>query len=158
MLTFGTEQEIPGTDKDQLYYDKSNGYIYIQKTEGMVQTTITADKDTPILAENKENKTLSVYIYGENYILPVQGGGFSGISSILFQKQFVFEEDEFLEAASYTNTQGKVVTAHTATAKFKILPKDIDLSEADFQCADIHELKLTRAEVPQLLVLSLIHI
>ena len=93
MLTFGTEQEIPGTDKDQLYYDKSNGYIYIQKTEGMVQTTITADKDTPILAENKENKTLSVYIYGENYILPVQGGGFSGISSILFQKQFVFEED-----------------------------------------------------------------
>ena len=117
-----------------------------------MQTTITADKDTPILAENKENKTLSVYIYGENYILPVQGGGFSGISSILFQKQFVFEEDEFLEAASYTNKLGKVVTAHTATAKFKILPKDIDLSEADFQCADIHELKLTRAEVPQLLV------
>ena len=152
VLTFGTEQEIPGTDKDQLYYDKSNGYIYIQKTEGLVQTTITADKDTPILAENKENKTLSVYIYGENYILPVQGGGFSGISSILFQKQFVFEEDEFLEAASYTNKLGKVVTAHTATAKFKILPKDIDLSEADFQCADIHELKLTRAEVPQLLV------
>ena len=152
VLTFGTEQEIPGTDKDQLYYDKSNGYIYIQKTEGLVQTTITAYKDTPILAENKENKTLSVYIYGENYILPVQGGGFSGISSILFQKQFVFEEDEFLEAASYTNTQGKVVTAHTATAKFKILPKDIDLSEADFQCADIHELKLTRAEAPQLLV------
>lgn len=31
VLTFGTEQEIPGTDKDQLYYDKSNGYIYIQK-------------------------------------------------------------------------------------------------------------------------------
>lgn len=152
VLTFGTEQEIPGTDKDQLYYDKSNGYIYIQKAEGLVQTTITADKDTPILAENKENKTLSVYIYGENYILPVQGGGFSGISSILFQKQFVFEEDEFLEAASYTNKLGKVVTAHTATAKFKILPKDIDLSEADFQCADIHELKLTRAEVPQLLV------
>lgn len=27
VLTFGTEQEIPGTDKDQLYYDKSNGYI-----------------------------------------------------------------------------------------------------------------------------------
>ena len=53
VLTFGTEQEIPGTDKDQLYYDKSNGYIYIQKTEGLVQTTITADKDTPILAENK---------------------------------------------------------------------------------------------------------
>lgn len=152
VLTFGTEKEIPGTDKDQLYYDKSNGYIYIQKTEGLVQTTITADKDTPILAENKENKTLSVYIYGENYILPVQGGGFSGISSILFQKQYVFEEDEILEAASYTNKLGKVISAHTATAKFKILPKDIDLSEADFQSADIHELKLTRAEVPQLLV------
>lgn len=152
VLTFGTEQEIPGTDKDQLYYDKSNGYIYIQKTGELVQTTITADKDTPILAENKENKTLSVYIYGENYILPVQGGGFSGISSILFQKQFVFEEDEFLEAASYTNKLGKVVTAHTATAKFKILPKDIDLSEAVFESADIHELKMTRAELPQLLV------
>ena len=114
VLTFGTEKEIPGTDKDQLYYDKSNGYIYIQKTEGLVQTTITADKDTPILAENKENKTLSVYIYGENYILPVQGGGFSGISSILFQKQYVFEEDEILEAASYTNKLGKVISAHTS--------------------------------------------
>lgn len=152
VLKFGSEQEISGTDKDQLFYDKSNGYIYIQTTDGLVQTTITADKDTPILAENKENKTLSVYIYGENYILPVQGGGFSGISSILFQKQFVFEKDEYLEAASYTNKLGKVVTAHTAIAKFKILPKDIDLSEADFQCTDIHELKLTRAESPQLLV------
>lgn len=70
VLTFGTEQEIPGTDKDQLYYDKSNGYIYIQKTEGLVQTTITADKDTPILAENKENKTLSIYIYGETIFFP----------------------------------------------------------------------------------------
>ena len=44
VLIFGTEQEIPGTDKDQLYYDKSNGYIYIQKTEGLVQTTITAKR------------------------------------------------------------------------------------------------------------------
>lgn len=155
VLESGTEKEIPGTEKDQLYYDKSNGYIYIQKTESLVQTSITVNKETPILAENKENKTLSIYIYGENYILPIQGGGFSGISSILFQKQFVFEEDEYLEAASYTNTKGEVVTAHTATAKFKILPKDIDLSEATFACADIHELKLTRAAAPQLLVEAL---
>ena len=58
------------------------------------------------MALNTENKTLSIYLYGENYILPVQGGGFSGISSILFRKQYVFEEDNFLEAASYTNTAG----------------------------------------------------
>lgn len=152
VLTAGTEKEIPGTEKDQLFYDKSNGYIYIQQNGTSVQTTITIDKNTPILAENKENKTLSVYIYGENYILPVQGGGFSGISSILFQKQYVFEADEYLEAASYTNTSGEVISAHTAIAKFKVLPKDIDLSEADFQCADIHELQLTRAETPQLLI------
>jgi len=153
LLTSGTEQEIPGTDKDQLFYDKSNSYIYILKTgEAAIKTNITIDKDTPILAENKENKTLSIYIYGENYIIPIQGGGFSGISSILFQKQFVFEEDEFLEAASYANKTGTVVSAHTATAKFKILPKDIDLSEAEFQCADIHELKLKSAGSPQLAV------
>ena len=89
VLELDTEKEIPGTEKDQLYYDKSNGYIYIQKTESLIQTNITVNKETPILAENKENKTLSIYIYGENYILPIQGGGFSGISSILFQKQFV---------------------------------------------------------------------
>ena len=92
VLTFGTEQEIPGTDKDQLYYDKSNGYIYIQKAEGLVQTTITADKDTPILAENKENKTLSVYIYGENYILPVQGGGVSAASVLSSSKNNLFSK------------------------------------------------------------------
>ena len=156
VLELDTEKRNSGTEKDQLYYDKSNGYIYIQKTESLIQTNITVNKETPILAENKRKQdTFYLYLRRENYILPIQGGGFSGISSILFQKQFVFEEDEYLEAASYTNTKGEVVTAHTATAKFKILPKDIDLSEATFACADIHELKLTRAAVPQLLVEAL---
>jgi hypothetical protein len=44
VLTLGTEQDILETDKDQLYDDKSNGYIYIQKTEGLIQTTSTTDK------------------------------------------------------------------------------------------------------------------
>lgn len=145
-------QDITGSEKDQLFYDKSNGYIYIVKGGSSIQTSITSDVNTPILALNSENKTLYMYVYGENYILPVQGSGFSGITSVLFQKQFVFDKDEYLEAASYTDTKGAVKAAHTAIAKFKILPKDIDLSEADFQCADIHEVKLTRAESPQLLV------
>jgi hypothetical protein len=155
VLTAGTQQEIPGTDKDQLFYDKTNGSIYIRKTEELIQTEIQIEKDAPILAENRENKTLSIFIYGENYILPIQGGGFSGIGSILFQKQHAFEADEFLEAASYTDKKGNVIAAHTATARFKILPKDIDLSGAQFACADIHELLATRAAAPQLLVKAL---
>ncbi len=65
VLELDTEKRNSGTEKDQLYYDKSNGYIYIQKTESLIQTNITVNKETPILAENKENKTLSIYIYGE---------------------------------------------------------------------------------------------
>lgn len=153
--TQGTEQDIPGTDKDIFFYDYETGFIFINKSESeATKTNISITKDAPIMALNTENKTLSIYLYGENYILPVQGGGFSGISSILFRKQYVFEEDNFLEAASYTNTAGEIIAANKATAKFRVLPKDIDLKEASFACADIHELALTRAEgqLPQLLV------
>ena len=155
VLTAGSEKEIAGTEKDQLFYDKSNGYIYILKGEETIQTALKVDPNVPLMAENKENKTLTIYIYGENYILPVQGGGFSGIGSILFQKRFVFDADEFLEAASYSNKKGDVVDARTATARFKILPKTIDLTGAEFACTDIHELIATRAAAPQLLVKAL---
>ena len=131
--TQGTEQDIPGTDKDIFFYDYETGFIFINKSESeATKTNISITKDAPIMALNTENKTLSIYLYGENYILPVQGGGFSGISSILFRKQYVFEEDNFLEAASYTNTAGEIIAANKATAKFRVLPKDIDLKEASF--------------------------
>lgn len=149
------DKDIAGTDKDVFYYDTESGFIYINKSgaETGVKTNIQIAKDAPIMALNTENKTLSFYLYGENYILPVQGGGFSGISSILFRKQFVFEEDNFLEAASFAGKNGDILAASKATATFRVLPKDINLEEATFACADIHELTLTRAEAaPQLLV------
>ncbi|BDW79521.1 hypothetical protein BFINE_53160 [Bacteroides finegoldii DSM 17565] len=56
VLELDTEKEIPGTEKDQLYYDKSNGYIYIQKTESLIQTNITVNKETLFLPKTKKTR------------------------------------------------------------------------------------------------------
>lgn len=60
--TQGTEQDIPGTDKDIFFYDYETGFIFINKSESeATKTNISITKDAPIMALNTENKTLSIY-------------------------------------------------------------------------------------------------
>ncbi|SDH47329.1 hypothetical protein SAMN05192582_100682 [Bacteroides ovatus] len=135
----GANNEITAKKTDNIKFDETSGKIYI----GDKETTVSCDKSNPILAENQLSQTVYIAIGGESYVIKMSGSDYEGISAIIFRKQHVFDKEDYLEASILTNGE-KTLVSRPATAQFRILPEDIELTKEDnYQCKDIHQVEPT---------------
>lgn len=125
------------------YEKNENGNWVFTFTDGQAIEIVsgTASSVPEIeIAENEVDKTLTITLNGKSYTFSTEGSDYNGLNG-------VFYIPEYVDGVALTDMEGKV------TVKFKVMPKDANLTNATFALNNVTLLK-TRSAGDDLFVIT----